>query len=58
LEGVTPHYKVIKESGPDHDKIFQVGLYLGEELISTGEGSSKQEAQVEAAQKGIKNKEW
>ena len=58
IEGVTPHYKVIKETGPDHDKVFQVGLYLGEELISTGEGSSKQEAQVEAAQEGIKNKDW
>jgi ribonuclease-3 len=56
--GVTPHYKVLRESGPDHAKIFEVGLYVGDELVSTGKGSSKQEAQVEAASKGIKRKGW
>ena len=50
---ITPHYKVLGETGPDHDKIFQVGLYLGEEQVAVGEGSSKQEAQVKAAQKGL-----
>jgi len=55
---VTPYYKVLKESGPDHDKIFEVGLYLGDELVTHGKGSSKQEAQVRAAQKGIKEKKW
>ncbi|NOX65471.1 MAG: ribonuclease III [Chlorobi bacterium] len=55
---VTPHYRVLGESGPDHDKIFEVGLYLGEELVSKGAGSSKQEAQVDAAAKGIKKKKW
>jgi ribonuclease-3 len=55
---ITPHYKVIKESGPEHAKTFVVGLYLGDELIATGEGSSKQEAQVDAAHKGIQNKGW
>jgi len=54
----TPHYKVLKESGPDHAKIFKVGLYLGEDQISTGQGSSKQEAQVDAAQKGLLKKKW
>ena len=54
----TPHYKVLKESGPDHAKIFRVGLYLGEEQISTGHGSSKQEAQIDAAQKGLNKKKW
>ena len=54
----TPHYKVLKESGPDHAKIFRVGLYLGEEQISTGQGSSKQEAQIDAAQKGLNKKKW
>lgn len=58
LHGVTPHYKVLGESGPDHAKVFEIGLYLGEELISKGKGSSKQEAQVEAARKGIKKKGW
>jgi len=55
---VTPYYKVLKESGPDHAKIFVVGLYLGDELIARGKGSSKQEAQVEAARNGIKEKGW
>jgi len=54
----TPHYKVLKESGPDHAKIFKVGLYLGDEQVSTGKGSSKQEAQVDAAGKGLKKKKW
>lgn len=56
--GVTPHYRVLKETGPDHNKIFEVGLYIGEELIEKGRGSSKQEAQVEAAEKGIRKKGW
>lgn len=56
--GTTPHYKVISETGPDHNKTFEVGLYLGEELIAVGHGSSKQEAQVEAASQGLQNKGW
>lgn len=55
---VTPHYKVLKEGGPDHAKIFEIGLYLKDELVSKGKGSSKQEAQVDAAAKGIKKKKW
>lgn len=58
IYSTTPHYKVIKESGPDHDKVFEVGLYLGDELVAKGAGSSKQEAQVDAAAKGIKKKKW
>lgn len=56
--GLTPHYKVLKESGPDHNKIFEVGLYIGGELIEKGKGYSKQEAQVAAAERGVKKKEW
>jgi len=56
--GITPHYRVLSETGPDHAKIFEVGLYLAEELISKGRGSSKQEAQIEAAIKGIEKKGW
>lgn len=55
---VTPHYLVLSENGPDHAKIFKVGLYIGEEMIATGEGSSKQEAQVAAAEAGLKAKGW
>ena len=58
IHKTTPHYKVLSESGPDHDKIFEVGLYLGDKIISKGKGSSKQEAQVDAAGKGIKKKKW
>jgi len=58
LTGITPHYKVISENGPDHEKIFEVGLYLNEDLIAIGRGSSKQEAQVAAAAQGLINKEW
>ncbi|NCO79755.1 ribonuclease III [Candidatus Falkowbacteria bacterium CG_4_9_14_3_um_filter_38_19] len=58
LIGITPHYKVLSESGPDHAKTFEVGLYLGEELVAKGKGSSKQEAQVEAAARGLEEKDW
>lgn len=58
IENITPHYKVISETGPDHNKIFEVGLYLAENLISVGKGSSKQEAQVDAAAQGLANKNW
>lgn len=57
-EGITPIYKTIKEEGPDHEKLFTVGLYLEEELVSEGNGLSKQEAQVKAAQAGLKKKSW
>jgi len=58
IYGVTPHYKVLSESGPDHAKEFVVGLYLKNELVSQGKGTSKQEAQVAAADEGLKNKDW
>ncbi|MFZ5364675.1 MAG: ribonuclease III [Patescibacteria group bacterium] len=57
-EGVTPTYKVLKESGPDHAKVFEVGVFIGSEKIAKGKGSSKQEAQEEAAIKGLKKKKW
>ena len=57
-KGITPHYQILDEKGPDHDKIFTVGLYLDEELVITGVGSSKQEAQVDAAAKGLKKMSW
>ena len=58
IYGVTPHYKVLSESGPDHAKDFEVGLYLDNELIATGQGTSKQEAQVAAASQGLTHKNW
>jgi ribonuclease-3 len=56
--GVTPNYRVLEESGPDHSKLFRVGAFLEKELIATGEGSSKQEAQTEAAEAALKIKGW
>ena len=56
--GVTPTYKVLDETGPDHEKSFRVGVYLGEELIAEGEGSSKQEAQLDAAANACELKNW
>jgi ribonuclease-3 len=47
--GVTPHYITIKEAGPDHQKIFEVAAYVGETLIATGTGNSKQKAEEAAA---------
>ncbi len=57
-KGITPHYEILDERGPDHAKIFTVGLYLNEDLVASGEGSSKQEAQVDAAAKGLKKMGW
>lgn len=56
--GITPSYRVLDETGPDHAKNFRVGVYLDDELVATGEGSSKQEAQVEAAARAIDAKGW
>ncbi len=56
--GVTPAYKLIKETGPDHNKIFTVGVYLREEMIVQGEGKSKQEAEQDAAVKALAKKGW
>jgi ribonuclease-3 len=50
---ITPSYKVIDESGPDHHKTFIVGVYLDENKIAEGSGLSKQEAELEAARKGL-----
>ncbi len=56
--GVTPTYRVLDENGPDHAKQFTVGVFLDEELVATGVGTSKQEAQVDAAEKGLAAKKW
>lgn len=52
--GVTPHYKVLAEWGPDHNKNFEVGVFVGERQIASGVGSSKQEAEISAAENGLK----
>jgi ribonuclease-3 len=52
-DGVTPRYIVIEEIGPDHDKIFTLGVYSGDRLISKGTGPSKQAAQQVAAKEAL-----
>ncbi|MFA6536113.1 MAG: ribonuclease III [Candidatus Paceibacterota bacterium] len=56
--GITPAYQTLSENGPDHDKEFTVGVFLGNEKIATGSGRSKQDAEQEAANMAISKKKW
>jgi len=56
--GITPIYKVLEEWGPDHARHFIIGVFLNQELVAKGEGSSKQEAELEAAKNGLEIKGW
>ncbi len=56
-EKVTPTYRVLKEEGPDHKRTFYVGVFFGEEMMERGVGSSKQEAETNAAENAIKTLE-
>ncbi len=58
LLGITPTYKVLEEKGPDHAKEFTIGVFLGKDLVAVGKGTSKQEAQVSAAEAGLDAKGW
>lgn len=53
IDGQTPLYKVLEEVGPDHDKVFTLGVYVGEKLMGKGIGPSKQMAQQEAARAAL-----
>ena len=55
---ITPSYQVLQEWGPDHAKHFVMGVFLGEECVAQGQGSSKQEAEEKAAQNAIAAKGW
>ncbi len=52
---LTPTYQLLEEWGPDHKKIFKMGVYFGEKLMAEGEGYSKQEAETEAAKNALEN---
>lgn len=54
----TPTYKVEGEEGPDHDKLFEVAIFFGDEKIATGNGKSKQEAETQAARNALVAKGW
>lgn len=56
--GVTPTYETLGQSGPDHDRVFTVGVFLGKEHIASGTGRAKQEAEQEAAIAAIEKKGW
>lgn len=53
VDGHTPKYRVLDEQGPDHDKMFELGVYVGSKLVGKGSGHSKQAAQQEAAKSAI-----
>jgi ribonuclease III len=55
---ITPNYETLGQTGPDHDRVFTVGVFLGKEQIAEGKGRSKQEAEQSAAEAGIAAKGW
>lgn len=55
---LTPTYTTLGQEGPDHDRVFTVGVFLGKEKIGEGKGRAKQEAEQEAALKAIEFKKW
>ena len=55
---VTPTYETLRQEGPDHDRVFTVGVYLRRELVAEGQGRSKQEAEQQAAERAIEAKQW
>ncbi len=56
--GITPRYEVMEEEGPDHQKLFRVGVYFEESMITDGKGSNKQEAEEDAAKKALEKNNW
>lgn len=58
LYSFTPSYRVLSEEGPDHDKLFLIGIYFGENEIAKGQGKSKQEGETAAARAALITKGW
>lgn len=58
IHSITPTYKVVGETGPDHDKQFISAVYIGTDKIAEGSGKSKQEAETAAARAGLEVKGW
>ena len=57
-QGITPNYETLSEEGPDHAKLFTVGVFIGRDEIARGEGQSKQEAEQKAAVAGLDRMMW
>lgn len=55
---ITPTYETISQDGPDHDRVFTVGVFLRHEKVAEGKGRSKQEAEQQAAQAAVAAKQW
>lgn len=55
---ITPSYELISQTGPDHDRMFNIGIYLKDEKVAEGQGRSKQEAEQDAAEKALETKQW
>ena len=55
---ITPTYETLTQEGPDHDRVFTVGVFLNKEKIGEGKGRAKQEAEQEAALNAIEEKGW
>lgn len=55
---VTPTYDTLGQEGPDHDRLFTIGVFLGKEKVAEGKGRSKQEAEQDAAERAIAAKGW
>lgn len=53
----VPKYKLVKESGPDHDKTFEINLYIRGEVMGVGTGKSKKNAEQAAAKEALENVE-
>lgn len=57
-KGITPTYKTLSEDGPDHDRVFTVGVFLKDEQMAEGKGKSKQEAEQSAAREALAKNGW
>jgi len=55
---VTPRYRLVEASGPDHDKTFTVELFIGDKSAARGVGKSKKEAEQDAARQGLEAFAW
>ena len=55
---VKIEYKIIKESGPDHDKTFEAEVSLNGKKLATGVGKSKKEAEMQAAKKALERENY
>jgi ribonuclease-3 len=50
---LLPRYQTVRESGPDHDKVFEVEVWVNDEVKGVGSGRSKKEAEQSAARKAL-----